>query len=123
MGYTPGQGLGKSGEGRVEPVEAFVLPEGRISLDKVMEMKEKKRLKLTKPKKRKENSDKSEQNEAREELNVFEFINSKLAKDVNKSEKEASPSVAISSASEKDLNIQVSKQALKNVKLFHLKKL
>ncbi|KAK2707906.1 hypothetical protein QYM36_015554 [Artemia franciscana] len=40
LGYVMGSGLGKSGEGRTEPVEAIVLPPGR-SLDRCMEMKEK----------------------------------------------------------------------------------
>ena len=29
MGYKHGSGLGKEGEGRVEPVEAMVFPPGR----------------------------------------------------------------------------------------------
>lgn len=37
MGYVSGKGLGKGGEGRIEPVEIIVLPEGnfRSILDKV----------------------------------------------------------------------------------------
>ena len=30
MGYVAGKGLGKLGEGRVEPVEAILLPEGKL---------------------------------------------------------------------------------------------
>lgn len=29
MGYVPGRGLGKEGEGRLEPVQAMVFPPGR----------------------------------------------------------------------------------------------
>lgn len=39
MGYIPGSGLGASGEGRVVPVEARVLPVGK-SLDQCMAISE-----------------------------------------------------------------------------------
>ncbi|GFS03776.1 zinc finger CCCH-type with G patch domain-containing protein [Elysia marginata] len=39
MGYIHGQGLGRSGEGRAEPVPIMLLPQGK-SLDKIMELKE-----------------------------------------------------------------------------------
>ncbi|GFR00897.1 zinc finger CCCH-type with G patch domain-containing protein, partial [Trichonephila clavata] len=39
MGYVWGQGLGKDSDGRIEPVEAIVLPKGK-SLDKCAEMRE-----------------------------------------------------------------------------------
>ncbi|CAG7828205.1 unnamed protein product, partial [Allacma fusca] len=40
MGYVVGTGLGRRGDGRIEPVDAVVLPPGR-SLDACMELKEK----------------------------------------------------------------------------------
>lgn len=30
MGYVYGQGLGKDGEGRIQPIDVFVLPEGEL---------------------------------------------------------------------------------------------
>nr|CAB3267944.1 zinc finger CCCH-type with G patch domain-containing protein-like [Phallusia mammillata] len=44
FGYKLGQGLGKEGEGRVEPVPVVVLPQGK-SLDHCMNIKEKKQQK------------------------------------------------------------------------------
>jgi hypothetical protein len=35
MGYKSGTGLGKLGEGRIEPVEAILLPEGKYFIQKV----------------------------------------------------------------------------------------
>lgn len=40
MGYVPGTGLGATGDGRVQPVEARVLPAGK-SLDQCMAITEK----------------------------------------------------------------------------------
>lgn len=76
MGYVHGQGLGKEGEGRVAPVEVFVLPEGHISLDRVMELKEKKMLKKKKLELGK--TSKSDHNANKEETDVFEFLNNRL---------------------------------------------
>jgi hypothetical protein len=84
MGYQIGHGLGKEGkEGRIEPVEAFVLPEGSVSLDKAMELKEKAKLKKMKQnvkikKNLKNTNDKEE--EYKDDLDVFEFINNTLTK-------------------------------------------
>ena len=78
MGYITGTGLGKQGEGRVEPVEALLLPEGHISLDKVMELKQKKLLKKLKDKKLKEKKNANKSEEKKEELDVFQFINETL---------------------------------------------
>ncbi|KAG0713254.1 Zinc finger CCCH-type with G patch domain-containing protein [Chionoecetes opilio] len=39
MGYIVGSGLGREGEGRVEPVTAYVYPQG-VSLDRCMELRE-----------------------------------------------------------------------------------
>lgn len=78
MGYVVGTGLGKLGEGRVEPVEALLLPEGNISLDKVMELKEKKMLKKLKDKKANEKKNLNKSEEKKEELDVFQFINETL---------------------------------------------
>lgn len=79
MGYIHGQGLGKEGEGRVAPVEVFVLPEGHISLDRVMELKEKKLLKKKKLELGK--TAKSDSTTTKEDnTDVFDFINQTLLK-------------------------------------------
>jgi len=84
MGYQIGHGLGKEGkEGRLEPVEAFVLPEGSVSLDKAMELKEKAKLKkMKKNVKMKKNlkNTKDKEEEYKDDLDVFEFINNTLTK-------------------------------------------
>lgn len=79
MGYVIGTGLGKYGEGRVEPVEAEVIPkEGNVSLDTVMELRQNRSLKKLKPKRSKKSKKLAEAVEAAPEINVFEFINNKL---------------------------------------------
>lgn len=82
MGYVSGQGLGKQGEGRVAPVEVFVLPDGHISLDRVMELKEKKLLKKRKLElgKQIKCDEAASSAAAKEETDVFDFINHTLLK-------------------------------------------
>eukprot|EP00795_Rhopilema_esculentum_P010687 gene10687-19455_t len=85
MGYQFGKGLGKDGEGRVEPIEIVILPAGK-SLDKVAELREKGQ--LHKPlRKRKSKSKLAEgagssggnsSASSIQETDVFEFINRKL---------------------------------------------
>ncbi|XP_033102120.1 zinc finger CCCH-type with G patch domain-containing protein-like [Anneissia japonica] len=76
MGYEYGKGLGKNGEGRVEPVEAVIVPQGK-SLDHCMELKEKKKLKIVGKKKQKGFFMAGNQARKKKE-NVFDFINSRL---------------------------------------------
>lgn len=88
MGYVRGTGLGKCAEGRIEPVEAVVLPAGR-SLDHCMELRQmagndknlfsverkmrRKQIKLERQRQRAyEREKKKEQN------NVFNFLNTTL---------------------------------------------
>ena len=86
MGYVPGQGLGKDGEGRAEPVPIQLLPPGK-SLDKIMELKEKAGnqdlfdvLKKEKRRQRKLQAKKTSQNKKtpQDKTDVFGFINKKL---------------------------------------------
>lgn len=87
MGYVLGTGLGKNGEGRVEPVDAVILPPGK-SLDRCMELREKagssgqnifsveRRLKRIQ-KKEKLRTQKEEER-VKESQTMFSFLNSKL---------------------------------------------
>ncbi|KAG6801930.1 zinc finger CCCH-type with G patch domain-containing protein [Apis mellifera caucasica] len=88
MGYIAGTGLGKHSDGRVEPVEATVLPAGK-SLDHCMELRENaggdKNLFSVERKMRKQQQKLEQQREKqyqrekeREENNIFNFINATL---------------------------------------------
>ncbi|EDO38903.1 predicted protein [Nematostella vectensis] len=78
MGYIFGKGLGKDGEGRVEPIEVVVLPQGK-SLDKCAELREKNKLKEPFKRKKKKlvvaSTTSASQGKASD---VFDFINHKL---------------------------------------------
>ncbi|XP_014473719.1 PREDICTED: zinc finger CCCH-type with G patch domain-containing protein [Dinoponera quadriceps] len=88
MGYVIGTGLGKRGDGRIQPVEATVLPAGK-SLDHCMELREfaggDKDLFSVERKMRKQQQKSEQQRERqyqkekeRENSNVFNFINKTL---------------------------------------------
>eukprot|EP00794_Sanderia_malayensis_P015912 gene15912-17512_t len=86
MGYEFGKGLGREGEGRVEPIEIVILPAGK-SLDKIAELRESGR--LHKPLKKKrikqvlttaESSSNIRGAANAEGFDVFAFINKKLTK-------------------------------------------
>ncbi|XP_043500438.1 zinc finger CCCH-type with G patch domain-containing protein [Polistes fuscatus] len=88
MGYVRGTGLGKLADGRIEPVEALVLPPGR-SLDHCMELREiagndknlfsaefkmrKKQQKLERQRQRE-----YEREKEKEQSNIFNFLNTTL---------------------------------------------
>ncbi|XP_014663154.1 PREDICTED: zinc finger CCCH-type with G patch domain-containing protein-like [Priapulus caudatus] len=85
MGFVVGQGLGKNGEGRREPVEAVVFPQGK-SLDRCMELRERKGKldtveevirKRRKKRQAVEGAAKGYDRSA-EKVDVFDFINSTL---------------------------------------------
>ncbi|NXT92482.1 ZGPAT protein, partial [Anhinga rufa] len=83
MGYEFGKGLGKNSEGRVEPVQAVVLPRGK-SLDQCAEVLQKKKQgKLDPGKSRKcrakgNGSGQSLAGSRKPPRNVFDFLNEKL---------------------------------------------
>ncbi|XP_035199463.1 zinc finger CCCH-type with G patch domain-containing protein [Oxyura jamaicensis] len=83
MGYEFGKGLGKNSEGRVEPVQAVVLPRGK-SLDQcaeVLQRKKQGRLDPGNPKKcraKGNNTGRSSGGSRKAPRNVFDFLNEKL---------------------------------------------
>jgi hypothetical protein len=79
MGYTPGRGLGKTIEGRLEPVSWLLLPKS-ISLDTAMAMREKRLLNYKKYSTDSERKVKKRQSS--EKLNVVEFVSSTLSQEV-----------------------------------------
>lgn len=81
MGYEFGKGLGKNGEGRVEPVQAVVLPRGK-SLDQCAEVLQKKKQGKLEPGKsrkcRAKGSSSGQPGSRKAPRNVFDFLNEKL---------------------------------------------
>lgn len=110
MGYIVGTGLGREGEGRVEPVTAYVYPQG-VSLDRCMELREasngeellevEKRLDREKRKEEAKSAQVAER--LRKKTSVFDIINKKLAGKGHSSEDDVDefkekPAVNISSS-------------------------
>ncbi|XP_003699862.1 zinc finger CCCH-type with G patch domain-containing protein [Megachile rotundata] len=88
MGYIVGTGLGKRADGRIEPVEATVLPAGK-SLDHCMELREnaggdknlfsvERRMQKQQQKLEQQRERQYQREKEREQNNVFNFINSTL---------------------------------------------
>ncbi|KFO84314.1 Zinc finger CCCH-type with G patch domain-containing protein [Buceros rhinoceros silvestris] len=78
MGYEFGKGLGKNSDGRVEPVQAVVLPRGK-SLDQCAEVLQKqKEGKLDPGKARKCRAKGTSSGSRKPPRNVFDFLNEKL---------------------------------------------
>ncbi|NXK45240.1 ZGPAT protein, partial [Chauna torquata] len=83
MGYEFGKGLGKNSEGRVEPVQAVVLPRGK-SLDQCAEVLQKKKQGRLDPGNSKKcrakgnNAGQSSAGSRKPPRNVFDFLNEKL---------------------------------------------
>lgn len=88
MGYVVGTGLGKYSDGRIEPVEATVLPAGK-SLDHCMELREnaggdenlfsvERRMRKQQQKLEQQRQKQYQREKEREENNVFNFINATL---------------------------------------------
>ncbi|XP_040295038.1 zinc finger CCCH-type with G patch domain-containing protein isoform X2 [Bufo bufo] len=80
MGYELGKGLGKNSEGRVEPVQAVVLPKGK-SLDQCLELQQRK-VKgvkpLSKAKKKRQSKPPRAGKSTSATRNIFDFLNEKL---------------------------------------------
>ncbi|XP_045502317.1 zinc finger CCCH-type with G patch domain-containing protein [Colias croceus] len=115
MGYVPGAGLGAGGAGRVQPVEARVLPRGS-SLDHCLALTERagtqdplkveQRLKRLQKKEEERNKRAYEREKERERRNVFNFLNKTLGDGAEKSEPTTTTCIDIKQSSSKDLNIE-----------------
>ncbi|XP_076756222.1 zinc finger CCCH-type with G patch domain-containing protein [Xylocopa sonorina] len=88
MGYVIGTGLGKHSDGRVEPVEATILPAGK-SLDHCMELREnaggdenlfsvERRMRKQQQKLEQQREKQYQREKEREQKNVFNFINATI---------------------------------------------
>lgn len=124
MGYVFGEGLGRDGEGRIDPVKAFVFPPGR-SLDWCMELREKAgdgdilsvERKLDREKKKEQHRQIELKKNTEKNSSVFDFINLKLAA---KSTKQLVPesSVSYSRQKKEDLKkLSGEKLSVQSVKL------
>ncbi|PZC87025.1 hypothetical protein B5X24_HaOG201261 [Helicoverpa armigera] len=114
MGYIPGTGLGAASDGRVQPVEARVLPVGK-SLDQCMAISEKhaaqdplkveQKLRRLQKKEEERNKRAYEREKERERRNVFNFLNRTLG-DKTEPDNEPETSLDVKQSSSKVLNIE-----------------
>lgn len=81
--YAFSEGLGKSCQGRLEPVEIVVLPPGK-SLDVCAEMREKKKLRRVdserqrRRRKKKEKAAEMRASEEEQKMDMFDFLNTRI---------------------------------------------
>lgn len=120
MGYVKGTGLGKRADGRLEPVEAVVLPAGK-SLDHCMKLREiagnNKNLFVFERKKRREQKKlerkrqrEYEKEKKKEQNNVFNFLNTTLNSTLIENKNKNTPSTSKSKQnlkSESNWNLNV----------------
>ncbi|CAK1548286.1 unnamed protein product [Leptosia nina] len=115
MGYIAGSGLGASGDGRVQPVEARMVPAGK-SLDHCMAISERikgqdplkveQRLKRLQKKAEERNKRAYEREKEKERRNVFNFINKTLGDGAETSENSTVSILDVKQSTSKDLNIE-----------------
>ncbi|XP_013144280.1 PREDICTED: zinc finger CCCH-type with G patch domain-containing protein [Papilio polytes] len=114
MGYVPGGGLGAAGAGRLQPVQARVLPAGR-ALDHCLAsahaahdpLKVEQKLKRLQKREEERNKRAYEREKERERRNVFNFLNRTLGDSSGKPETSTETSLTdIKQSTNKDLNIE-----------------
>uniref|UniRef100_A0A8D8LQN4 Zinc finger CCCH-type with G patch domain-containing protein n=1 Tax=Cacopsylla melanoneura TaxID=428564 RepID=A0A8D8LQN4_9HEMI len=122
MGYVIGSGLGKNSEGRVEPVETYILPQGK-SLDYCMNLREKcgggedmfkmekmnKKITMRQEKRSKQNYEAATR---KEKQDVFGFLNKNLNQTSVSSSEDKSSSSDLNNANT-NLNVETFKIAEK----------
>jgi len=111
MGYVLGQGLGRNGEGRTQPVEAVIFPPGK-SLDECIQLRERGQNPSIKKRRLKKEKRKGEKIKARydqpNQANVFDFLNKRLSyeKGSASTSKQTTTSENFKKSTTKNLNVQ-----------------
>ncbi|XP_034761651.2 zinc finger CCCH-type with G patch domain-containing protein-like [Acipenser ruthenus] len=116
MGYEFGKGLGKNAEGRVEPVQAVVLPKGK-SLDECAELLQKKKEGKPRKRRRKGRNGPGASTERKPKQNVFDFLNDKLGAGGHRGGSQTEPPSAVKSSKESYQGGKNANRSL-NVRLF-----
>ncbi|MGH0171044.1 UNVERIFIED_CONTAM: hypothetical protein FKN15_005363 [Acipenser sinensis] len=116
MGYEFGKGLGRNAEGRVEPVQAVILPKGK-SLDQCAELLQKKKEGKPRKRRRKGRNGPGTSTERKPKQNVFDFLNDKLGAGGHRGGSQTEPPSAVKSSKESYQGGKNANRTL-NVRLF-----